>query len=50
VTKNRDGLGKWANKAGETVSRSTSVITYSQALASASREDVSTCGSPRGHS
>ena len=26
------------------------VITYSLALASASRDDVSTCGSPRGHS
>ena len=34
------------------MSGSTGVITYSQALAvaSASRDDVSTCDSPRGHS
>ena len=30
------------------LSRSTGFVTYSLALASASRDDVSTCGSPRG--
>jgi len=52
TSRSRLGLGRWASRShlGLELLRLVLIpVTYSQALASASRDDVSTCGSPRGH-